>query len=140
MEDLDRHTQTLLDLRRMGVRLAIDDFGTGYSSLTYLRRFPVDVVKIDRSFVAGLGTDPRDTAIVRGVIELAHALDLVVVAEGIERPEQLEELRLLRCDLAQGYLFARPEPAAVVDGRLAGELWPPAAGRPAAVRRIPVGM
>ncbi|MGH8973113.1 MAG: putative bifunctional diguanylate cyclase/phosphodiesterase [Acidimicrobiia bacterium] len=140
MEDLDRHAETLLDLRGMGVRIAIDDFGTGYSSLTYLRRFPVDVVKIDRSFVAGLGTDPRDTAIVRGVIELAHALDLVVVAEGIERPEQLEELLLLRCDLAQGYLFAPPEPAAIVDGRLAGELWPPAAGRPAPVRRIPVGM
>ena len=139
MEDLGRHAETLLELRRLGVRLAIDDFGTGYSSLTRLRLFPVDVVKIDRSFVAGLGTDPRDTAIVRGVIDLAHALDLVVVAEGIERPEQLEELRALRCDLAQGYLFAPPEPAAVVDGRLAGEHWPPAAACPATVRRIPVG-
>ncbi len=139
MEDLDRHAETLLDLRRLGVRLAIDDFGTGYSSLTRLQLFPVDVVKIDRSFVAGLGTDPRDTAIVRGVIELAHALDLVVVAEGIERPEQLEELRSLRCDLAQGYLFAPPEPADVVDRRLAGDHWPPAAARPGPVRRIPVG-
>ena len=140
MEDLDRHAETLLELRRLGVRLAIDDFGTGYSSLTRLRLFPVDVVKIDRSFVAGLGTDPRDTAIVRGVIDLAHALDLVVVAEGIERPEQLEELRALHCDLAQGYLFAPPEPAATVDERLAGDLWPPAAARPVPVRRIPVGM
>ncbi len=140
MEDRDRHAATLGSLRRMGVRLAIDDFGTGYSSLTYLRRFPVDIVKIDRSFVAGLGSDPRDTAIVRGVIELAHALDLVVVAEGIERPEQLEELRTLRCDLAQGYLFAHPEPAGVVGGRLAGEHWPPAAARPAPVRRMRVGM
>jgi diguanylate cyclase (GGDEF)-like protein len=140
MEDLDRHAETLLDLRALGVRLAIDDFGTGYSSLTRLRLFPVDVVKIDRSFVAGLGTDPRDTAIVRGVIELAHALDLVVVAEGIERPEQLDELRGLRCDLAQGYLFAPPEPAATVDERLAGDHWPPAAARPVPVRRIPVGM
>jgi diguanylate cyclase (GGDEF)-like protein len=139
MEDLDRHAETLLDLRRLGVRLAIDDFGTGYSSLTRLRLFPVDMVKIDRSFVAGLGSDPRDTAIVRGVIELAHALDLVVVAEGIERPEQLDELRALRCDLAQGYLFAPPEPADIIDGRLAGAHWPPAAARPA-VRRIPVGM
>ncbi|HEY3240745.1 MAG TPA: bifunctional diguanylate cyclase/phosphodiesterase, partial [Acidimicrobiia bacterium] len=140
MEDLDRHAETLLDLRRLGVRLAIDDFGTGYSSLTRLRLFPVDVVKIDRSFVAGLGADARDTAIVRGVIELAHALDLVVVAEGIERPEQLEELHGLRCDLAQGYLFAPPEPADVIDRRLAGEHWPPAAAPPDPVRRIRVGM
>jgi EAL domain-containing protein (putative c-di-GMP-specific phosphodiesterase class I) len=139
MEDLDRHAETLLELRRLGVRLAIDDFGTGYSSLTRLQLFPVDVVKIDRSFVAGLGTNPRDTAIVRGVIDLAHALDLVVVAEGIERAEQLEELRSLRCDLAQGYLFAPPEPADVVDRRLAGDHWPPAAARPGPARRISVG-
>ncbi len=114
MEDIDRNTATLLQLRALGVRLAIDDFGTGYSSLTYLRRFPVDVVKIDRSFVAGLGINRRDTTIVRSVIELAHALDLQVVAEGIERPEQLDELRALGCDLAQGFLFLPPVPAAAL--------------------------
>src|SRR5688572_27062515 len=110
LEDLDRHLGVLLALRDLGVRLALDDFGTGFSSLTYLKRFPVDMVKIDRSFVAGLGVTHCDTAIVRSVIELAHALSLTVVAEGIERPEQLEALRSLGCDLAQGYLFSPPEP------------------------------
>jgi diguanylate cyclase (GGDEF)-like protein/PAS domain S-box-containing protein len=120
LEDLDRHIGVLLTLRDLGVRLALDDFGTGYSSLTYLKRFPVDIVKIDRSFVAGLGVTHCDTAIVRSVIELAHALSLTVVAEGIERPEQLEELRSLGCDLAQGYLFARPQPQACLLQQLAG--------------------
>ena len=110
LEDLDRHLGVLLALRDLGVRLALDDFGTGFSSLTYLKRFPVDMVKIDRSFVAGLGVTHCDTAIVRSVIELAHALSLTVVAEGIERPEQLEALRSLGCDLAQGYLFSTPQP------------------------------
>jgi diguanylate cyclase (GGDEF)-like protein/PAS domain S-box-containing protein len=110
LEDVDRHIRTLLELRALGVRLAIDDFGTGFSSLTYLKRFPVDIVKIDRSFVAGLGIDPCDTAIVRSVIDLAHALRLVVVAEGVERQDQLDALRALGCDLAQGYLFSRPQP------------------------------
>ncbi|MDQ1493149.1 MAG: hypothetical protein QOJ23_5663, partial [Actinomycetota bacterium] len=84
LQDLDRHIRVLLGLRSLGVRLALDDFGTGYSSLTYLKRFPVDIVKIDRSFVTGLGVDHYDSTIVRGLIELAHALQLVVVAEGIE--------------------------------------------------------
>jgi diguanylate cyclase (GGDEF)-like protein/PAS domain S-box-containing protein len=119
LEDLDRHIGVLMALRSLGVRLALDDFGTGYSSLTYLKRFPVDIVKIDRSFVNGLGVDHYDTTIVRGVIELAHALDLVVVAEGIERPEQWEQLRHLGCDLAQGYLFSPPVPADVLLDHLA---------------------
>ena len=119
LEDLDRHIGVLMSLRSLGVRLALDDFGTGYSSLTYLKRFPVDIVKIDRSFVNGLGVDHYDTTIVRGVIELAHALDLVVVAEGVERPEQWEQLRHLGCDLAQGYLFSPPVPAAVLLHNLA---------------------
>jgi len=112
LEDLDRHLGVLLALRDLGVRLALDDFGTGFSSLTYLKRFPVDIVKIDRSFVAGLGVTHCDTAIVRSVIELAHALSLTVVAEGIERPEQLEALRSLGCDVAQGHLFSPARPQA----------------------------
>jgi EAL domain-containing protein (putative c-di-GMP-specific phosphodiesterase class I) len=110
LEDVDRHIRALLELRALGVRLAIDDFGTGFSSLTYLKRFPVDVLKIDRSFVAGLGIDRCDTAIVRSVIDLAHALRLVVVAGGVERQEQLDALRELGCDVAQGSLFSRPQP------------------------------
>ena len=125
LEDLDRHLGVLLALRDLGVRLALDDFGTGFSSLTYLKRFPVDIVKIDRSFVAGLGVTHCDTAIVRSVIELAHALSLTVVAEGIERPEQLEALRSLGCDLAQGYLFSPARPQALLLEWLGSEFAPP---------------
>ena len=119
LEDVDRHIRTLLELRALGVRLAIDDFGTGYSSLAYLRRFPIDIVKIDRSFVAGLETNENDAAIVRSIIDLAHALKLKVVAEGVERREQLDRLRTLGCDTAQGFLFSRPAPPAEVGDWLA---------------------
>lgn len=101
---------TLAGLKRLGVQLAIDDFGTGWSSLGHLRRFPIDVVKLDRSFVSGLGRDAQDTSIAAAIISLAHALGLSTVAEGIETGEQLAVLASLGCDLGQGYLFARPAP------------------------------
>lgn len=98
----------LATLREMGVEVAIDDFGTGYSALSYLNHLPIDVVKIDRGFVAGLGVSEVDTLLVDAVIRVAHALDLRVVAEGVETERQLNALRELGCDAAQGYLLARP--------------------------------
>ena len=111
MDDIERSTDAMLGLKRLGVRLAIDDFGTGYSSLSYLGRYPVDVLKIDRSFVSGLAVDPAATVIVSAAINLAHALGLSVVAEGVETEDALITLRALRCDRAQGYYWSRPLPA-----------------------------
>ncbi len=115
MEDAATSAKVLAELKNLGIELAIDDFGTGYSSLAYLRRFPVDVLKIDRSFVDGLGPDPDDSAIVSAIVNLAHTLDLVSVAEGVETTEQLEGLRALGCRSAQGFLFARPQPVPEVN-------------------------
>ena len=103
-------------LREAGVRVGLDDFGTGYSSLSYLRTFPLDFVKIDRSFIDALGKGTTGAAIVASVIDLSHALDMAVVAEGVEAAAQLEQLTALGCDRAQGYLFARPGPADVIEG------------------------
>ena len=103
--------QALAALREMGVEVAIDDFGTGYSTLSYLKHLPLDVVKIDRGFVAGLGTDRADTLLVKAIITVAHGLGLRVVAEGVETGDQFEMLRGLGCDAAQGYLVARPAAA-----------------------------
>jgi diguanylate cyclase (GGDEF)-like protein/PAS domain S-box-containing protein len=108
MQDADAAVATLRALKSLGVHIAIDDFGTGYSSLSYLRRFPVDTLKIDRSFVHGLGQDEQNAAIVRSIVALASALRLSVIGEGIENPAERAELRALGCDLGQGYLFARP--------------------------------
>lgn len=111
LDDVKTSLYTLERLRELGVQIAIDDFGTGYSSLTYLRRFPVDTVKIDRSFVHGIREDKSNAAIVKAVIGLAQALGLRSVAEGVEAAADLERLRVLGCDSAQGFLMARPESA-----------------------------
>ena len=103
--------RTLDDLKRMGIRLDLDDFGTGYSSLSYLKDFPVDGVKLDKSFVEGLGDDATDEALVRKIIEMCHTLGLEVLAEGIETPEQAALLKEMGCDLGQGYYFGRPLPS-----------------------------
>jgi diguanylate cyclase (GGDEF)-like protein/PAS domain S-box-containing protein len=100
----------LEELRRLGVRLAVDDFGTGYSSLVYLRRFPVQIVKLDRSFVSGVPSNRQDAAIVAAVIDLAHALGMEAVAEGVETSEQKAALAMLGCELGQGYLWSPPRP------------------------------
>jgi EAL domain-containing protein (putative c-di-GMP-specific phosphodiesterase class I) len=108
VQDSERALVVLQDLKRLGVKLALDDFGTGYSSLNYLKRFPIDIVKIDQGFVADLDHDRASHAIVSAVVELAHMLDMAVVAEGVETTEQHQRLASLGCDYCQGYYFARP--------------------------------
>ena len=119
MEDVTTTIETLQELRRRGVQIAIDDFGTGYSSLAYLRRFPVDVLKIDRAFVHGLGENEADRELVRAIVAAAKALRLRIIAEGIETVEQLRELQSIGCDLGQGYLFAKPSPPETITRLLA---------------------
>jgi diguanylate cyclase (GGDEF)-like protein/PAS domain S-box-containing protein len=121
VDNLTDSADKLRTLRERGFQVAIDDFGTGYSSLGYLSRLPIDALKIDRSFVERMFDDAQDMAIVTTIISLAHALDLKVIAEGVETPQQAHQLRLLRCDQLQGYLTARPQPAEQVE-RLFGTL------------------
>ena len=126
MTDIDGTIARLHDLKALGVQLALDDFGTGYSPLSYLRRFPVDSLKIDRSFVGEIDRSNADRAIVKGVIDMAHALGLRAVAEGVETAEQYEVLAMLGCDLGQGYLWMRPAPL----DQLAGNSTLPVPRRP----------
>ena len=111
MDDARANAETLRELKALGVRIAIDDFGTGYSSLAYLKRFPVDFLKIDRSFVDGLGEDSDDEGIVSSVVNLAHTLNLQAVAEGVETEKQRSRLRSMNCELAQGFYFSEPSTA-----------------------------
>ena len=115
MEDMELSIQRLAELKKLGVRLAVDDFGTGYSSLNYIRRFPVDILKVDKSFVDGVNEGGEESALTAAIIELAGILKLRPVAEGIERADQLERLLDLKCDLGQGFYFAKPLPLAGVD-------------------------
>jgi EAL domain-containing protein (putative c-di-GMP-specific phosphodiesterase class I) len=108
LDDQDQVADELAGLRALGVRLALDDFGTGYSSLAYLKRFRFDLLKIDQSFVAGLPAEPDDVSVVKAILAMAKGLDLKVVAEGVEKDEQLSFLVKHGCDLAQGYLIAKP--------------------------------
>lgn len=114
ISDTDTVLATVKRLKQLGVKLSIDDFGTGYSSLSYLKRFEVDTLKIDQSFVRDLNSDPENTAIVRAIIQMAHSLGLTTIAEGVETQVILDLLQSFGCDDAQGYLFARPMPATQV--------------------------
>ncbi len=108
MDNAERTIRVVNGLKNLGVRLSIDDFGTGYSSLSYLRRFPMDTLKIDRSFVQNLSSNPENLAIVRTIMSLARNLGMEVVAEGAETAEEIEQLKALECDFSQGYFFSKP--------------------------------
>jgi diguanylate cyclase (GGDEF)-like protein len=123
MHDRDAAATTLWLLKGLGVRIAIDDFGTGYSSLAYLRRFPIDMLKVPREFIDGLGRDAHDDVITRAIVELAGTLGLLTVAEGIETTQQSDHVAALGCDLAQGYLFSRPIEADAVRALMSAP-WP----------------
>lgn len=125
LEDQQEVQKALDELRALGVAIAIDDFGTGYSSLAYLRRLPVDIIKIDRAFIHGVGPDSRDAALVSAMMAMAQELQLDVVAEGVETPQQLEFLRQRSCDGAQGFLFSAAVPADIVRDQLRQDRrWP----------------
>jgi len=117
-QDTEKVIATVNRLKGAGVRLSIDDFGTGYSSLSYLKRYRVDTLKIDQSFVSNMLTDVDDASITLAVISLAHSLRMVAVAEGVETAEQCRFLRLNQCDGMQGYFFSRPVPAAALEAML----------------------
>jgi diguanylate cyclase (GGDEF)-like protein/PAS domain S-box-containing protein len=111
MKDPEQAIEKLKALRQMGIKIAIDDFGTGYSSLSYLKRFPIDTLKIDKSFVNDVCTDPNDAAIVRAIVTLGHSLGLTVIAEGVETQGQLDYVNSIGCDMVQGFLFSKSLPA-----------------------------
>jgi EAL domain-containing protein (putative c-di-GMP-specific phosphodiesterase class I) len=111
VEDVDYVVKVLASLKSLGITIAIDDFGTGYSSLSYLKRFPIDILKIDQSFIRDILDDDNDKAIVNAIIAIAHNLGLTTLAEGVEHQAQTDYLLEQQCDLAQGYLYCRPQPA-----------------------------
>ena len=127
IEDSDRAMAVLTELKRLGIRLALDDFGTGYSSLSYLRELPIDIVKIDRSFITAIGVTPAGRAIVAAVTNLAHVLGLTITSEGVETQDQHDDIRVIGCESAQGYFYALPMPADAINRLLGGPASLPAA-------------
>ena len=120
MGDIEEAIGLMHQIRALGVHLAIDDFGTGFSSLNYLKRFPINTLKVDQSFVRDLATDTEDAAIVRSIISLGHSLGLAVVAEGVENQEQKDFLQQHKCDQAQGYFISRPLPLEEFEEKISG--------------------
>ena len=118
MKDPKITVASLRELKEMGVSISVDDFGTGYSSLAYLKRYPLDTLKVDRSFVRDIATDPDDAAITNAIIAMAKSLGLRVVGEGVETIQQLEFLMDNGCDIAQGYLLGKPAPAGAAEAML----------------------
>jgi EAL domain-containing protein (putative c-di-GMP-specific phosphodiesterase class I) len=112
LKDAELARSRLSALRELGIKVAVDDFGTGYSSLAYLDRYPIDILKIDRSFVDPLGDSPKSAALVRAIIDLAAALGIETIAEGVENAQHLATLKSLGCEFAQGYFFCEPRPLA----------------------------
>ena len=115
MQDMELSIVRLGELKALGVQLAVDDFGIGYSSLNYIRRFPVDILKVDKSFIDGVADTGEEAALTAAIIELAGILRLRPVAEGIERADQVEKLLALSCELGQGFYFAKPMPIEGID-------------------------
>lgn len=112
MQDAEIATKTLKQLKTMGVQISVNDFGTGYSSLSYLQKFPFETLKIDRSFISNIASNPANAAITKAIIQMAHNLNLTVIAEGVETDTELAFLCQQQCNAMQGYLFSRPMPAA----------------------------
>jgi EAL domain-containing protein (putative c-di-GMP-specific phosphodiesterase class I) len=125
MENVEVATNMLRQIRALGIELSIDDFGTGYSSLSYLHRFPLNTLKVDRSFVTQMKGNNENTEIVRTIVTLARTLGMDVIAEGVETPEQLAQLRALDCKYGQGYFFSKPRPAKETARLIdSGKQWP----------------
>ena len=116
MQSIDANIKILEKLMNMGIRIALDDFGTGYSSLNYLRKIPISTLKVDKSFIDNMSSSTKEEKIIKNILEMAHSMDLKVVAEGVENEQQLITLRNMECDYIQGYYYSKPLPPKEIEG------------------------